>query len=68
MIISAIKRQTYLALFSCSILLNPYTGWPLVFKRQILGEICKKDNNDMENLGDFLWNLQNFSTDFQLLQ
>ena len=27
---------------------------------QILGEICKKDNNDMEILGDFIWNLQNF--------
>ena len=34
---------------------------------QSLGEICKNDNNDMEILGDFIWNLQNFSTDFQLL-
>ena len=38
---------------------------------QILGEICKKDNNDMEILGDFrrfIRNLQNSFTDFQLLQ
>ena len=35
---------------------------------QILGDFCKKDNNDMEILGDFIWNLQNFPTDFQLLQ
>ena len=35
---------------------------------QILGEICKKDNNNMEILEDFIWNLQNSYTDFQLLQ